>query len=402
MSHLSPPPPTSCLPDLPDAQALDWFVRQQRGLTRDEQAQHQSWLASDEAHQAAYARWQASWDTLDSLPAAGMAALNAQLARDLQTLAAQEPVAASPGTLHASELPAPRPSSARRSGWRQWAGWLLGTGDPAQGAPAWPVRWAAPALVVLMLAGGYGGWEVWQRQPLYSAAHATARGQQTQVQLPDGSLMRLDTLTHTEVSLYRQRREVRLSEGQAVFQVTHDASRPFEVLAGPLRITVVGTRFSVRYTVGTPGQADVRVAVEEGRVRVEPIDPSASPDGSATERVELTAGEQIASDAHGGLGTISAVPAAGIAPWRNNRVSFDNTPLDQALAEFERYGATPLRVQDPAVAALRLTGTFDPLHLDNFVRALPQVLPVRLVPDPMAKVGAAASTPAGPWLVVGR
>lgn len=381
MSPQSPPPHT---PDRPDAQALDWFVRQQRGLSRDEEAQHRAWLASDDAHPAAQARWQASWDTLDQLPADGLAALNAQLERDLQSLAAQERMAVPP---------APRPRAAGRAGRRRWTGWLPGR----QPSAAWPARWAAPALVVLMLAGGYGAWNAWQRQPLYSAEHATARGQQRQVQLPDGSVMRLDTLTHTDVALYRQRREVRLSEGQAVFQVTHDTSRPFQVLAGPLRITVVGTRFSVRYTAGTPGQSDVRVAVEEGRVRVEPIEPPASPDGAVKQRVELSAGEQIASDAHGGLGAISAVPDTGIAPWRNNRVSFDNTPLDQALAEFERYGATRLRVQDPAVAALRLTGTFDPLHLDNFVRALPQVLPVRLVPDPTAQAGAA-----GPWLVVGR
>ncbi|MDM0086289.1 MULTISPECIES: FecR domain-containing protein [unclassified Variovorax] len=395
MSHLSPPPPTA---SLSDEQALDWFVRQQRGLSREEQAQHRAWLASDEAHRAAYARWQASWDTLDQLPADGLAALNAQLAKDLQALGASDLLVAPP----ASSPALPRSSTARRGGWRQWAKGLLGGKPSAPGRAARPLRWAAPALVLLMLAGGYGGWASWQRQPLYSAEHVTARGQQSRVQLPDGSMMRLDTLTQTDVTLYRQRREVRLSEGQVVFQVTHDASRPFQVLAGPLRITVVGTRFSVRYTAGTPGRSDVRVAVEEGRVRVEPIEPVASPEGSAKQGVELTAGEQIASDAHGGLGAVSAVPATGIAPWRDNRVSFDNTPLDQALAEFERYGATRLRVQDPAVAALRLTGTFDPLHLENFVRALPQVLPVRLVPDPMAKAGTAASTSAGPWLVVGR
>ncbi|MBN8754661.1 MULTISPECIES: FecR family protein [Variovorax] len=389
MSRLSPPLTS---PGLPDEQALDWFVRQQRGLSPEEQEQHLRWLADDGAHRAAYARWQSSWDALDNVPADGLAALNAQLTKDLQNLATQEQ----------EQAPAQESSASGRRGWRQWAGWLLGGKACGHGTSAWPTAWAAPALAVLLLAGGFFGWEFWQRQPTYSAQHATARGQQIQVQLPDGSVMRLDTLTRMDVALYRHRREVRLSEGQAVFQVAHDASRPFQVLAGPLRITVVGTRFSVRYTAGTLGQSDVRVAVEEGRVRVEPIEPSATHDGSVNRRVELTAGEQIASDAQGGLGAITPAPSTGIAPWRNNRVSFDNTPLDQALAEFERYGATRLRVQDPAVAALRLTGTFDPRHLDNFVRALPQVLPVRLVADPTAKAGVAAPTTSGPWLVVGR
>jgi transmembrane sensor len=60
-------------------------------------------------------------------------------------------------------------------------------------------------------------------------------------------------------------------------------------------------------------------------------------------------------------------------------VSFDDTPLAQALAELGRYGPTGITLQDPQLGALRLTGTFDPRHLDNFVRALPRVLPVRAV-----------------------
>ena len=132
---------------------------------------------------------------------------------------------------------------------------------------------------------------------------------------------------------------------------------------------MVGTRFAVRYTPGVPCEEGVRVAVEEGRVRV------ARADGSG---VELAAGQQVASDALGRLGPVAAVPASGIAPWRESRVSFDDTPLAQALAEFSRYGPTRLRVHDPQVAALRLTGTFDPRSLDNFRRVLPRVLPVRL------------------------
>ena len=94
--------------------------------------------------------------------------------------------------------------------------------------------------------------------------------------------------------------------------------------------------------------------------------------------VELTAGQQVSSNAAGVLGHVAAVAPAGIAPWRDGRVSFDDTPLSQALAEFERYGAIRLVVRDASVAALRVTGTFDPRRLDNFMRALPKVLPVQL------------------------
>lgn len=92
----------------------------------------------------------------------------------------------------------------------------------------------------------------------------------------------------------------------------------------------------------------------------------------------LTVGQAVAADAAGALGPVTAVAASGVALWREGRVAFDGTPLSQALAEFERYGDTGLRIRDPAVAALRLNGSFDVRKVDNFARALTRALPVRL------------------------
>ena len=95
----------------------------------------------------------------------------------------------------------------------------------------------------------------------------------------------------------------------------------------------------------------------------------------------LAAGQRIGADDKGRLGAIGQVAARGIAPWREGRVSFDDTPLAQVLAEFERYGATRLVVRDAQVAQLGGTGTFDPLRLAKFMRVLPRVLPVQLRRD---------------------
>ena len=251
---------------------------------------------------------------------------------------------------------------------------------------------AALAAAVLLVAGGAGrmAWEHWQSRPLFVQDYATGRGQQLNVELPDGSRLRLDTATRVHVALYRQRREVRLPEGQAVFQVHGDADRPFDVLAGSVKVTVVGTQFAVRHTAGSP----VQVAVQEGQVRVSAAGPS--------DAVLLTAGQQVQADGDGRLSAVGAVPPAGIAPWRDGRVSFDNVPLSQALAEFERYGPTRLAVRDPAVAAMRLSGTFDPRRLDNFRKALPRCCPcacstprvgkARRPSSPRPETGAASSS----------
>lgn len=332
--------PTAPSTDTDDV-ALDWFVRRAGGsLDAADEAALQSWLAADSAHAAAFARHQDDWRILDALPADGVRTLKQNLADDRTASA---------------------PTVPRRRAW--WRGLAL-----------WVPQAAVASVALSVVCGGYLAWNHWQQQPVFTQQFATGRGQQLEVALPEGSHLRLDTLTRADVTMYRDRREVRLPQGQAVFQVQGDAARPFDVLAGPLRITVVGTRFSVRHTPDVPGREGVHVAVEKGRVRVV----RATPSGGGESPVELVAGQQIFSDRAGLLGAVSVVPAAGIAPWRESRVSFDDVRLDQALAEFERYGPVPLTVREPAVAALRVTGTFNPRRPDNFARLLPRVLPVQL------------------------
>lgn len=346
---MSPTPrPSPTAPRLRE-EALDWFVRRRgEGFGADEERAFQAWLASDAAHGEAFARWQAEWQAFDAIPPHARSLLQRRLAADLAA--------------DAGAVPRRAPPPRRR-------------------------RILAPALAFAcgaVILGGTGllAWNHWQAQPVFVQSVSTPRGQQAELALPDGSRLRLDTATRLEVAYYRRQRQVTLLDGQAVFSVQGDAGRPFHVLAGPLRITVVGTRFSVRHTPGVPGDEDVRVAVEAGRVRVEraaaPAADAQSSGHTAGGAVLLAAGQQIASDAAGTLSAIAPVSAAGIAPWRDNRVSFDNLRLDRALAELARYRDPQLVIRDPAVAALPITGVFDPQDTATFRRLLPTALPVRI------------------------
>ncbi|MFT3813402.1 MAG: FecR domain-containing protein [Acidovorax sp.] len=339
------PPPLQPPDDTPGLRqdVLGWFTRRQRGgWSAQDEAGFQAWLAADASHRQAYAQWESHWQALDGIPADAVAQLRRNLQRDKALENARQ----------AQPLP-------RR-------------------------RFLAPAFAVASvtaIAGGAGllAWNRWQAQPVFAQAFATRRGQQTEVALPDGSRLRLDTATRLEVTYYRQRREVTLLEGQAVFSVQAHAAQPFHVLAGPVGVTVVGTRFSVRYTPNLPGNDGVQVAVEEGKVRV--VRRNSAPGDALRDlpgAIYLTAGQQISADTGGTLAAPAAVPSEGIAPWRDSRISFVNTPLAQALAEMERYGSTGLAVHDPAVAALRLSGTFDPRDVQTLRRVLPSALPVRL------------------------
>lgn len=341
-----------------DTQAAVWLARRQDGLDAAEDARFQAWVAADLAHVVAYEQMSALAGRVRGLPDDALAALRAGLQRE-KTMAV--PAAVSPQA-PAQHLASP----ARRTWFRQ-----IGT---------WVPQASAAVAVLALVGGGWLGWDHWQQQPTFVQAYQTQRGQQLNVALPDGSRLQLDTATRLEVTLYRQRREVRLLEGQAMFSVASvpagqgvfsDTRLPFTVQAGPLRVAVIGTRFSVRHTALGLDAGGASVAVQEGRVRVSQMLAVGSP-------IDLSAGQRVTADASGRLGEVSRVAFDAAAPWREGRVSFENTPLAQAVAEFERYGPTGLSVTDPEVASLRIGGSFELRRLDRFAAALPQLLPVRL------------------------
>lgn len=354
-----------------DAAAASWLVRRQDGLTPEEEAELQAWLADDPDNARALEEMEQVWGSMDELPESDVGDLKAGLASAAAPSAAPPVLPAQPSAPEGRPHSPPQPASAGRRAWHLRLN-----------------RFVPHAAAFAMVLALIGGWQLWRSQPILAESFATQRGQQRQVKLPDGSTLWLDTATQVDVALYRHRREVRLSEGQVFLAVQADPDQPFDVLAGATRVTVVGTRFSVRRTRSGVGDADsVSVVVEEGRVRVTSQSGNAQVLGAAQAVAELTAGQSVTAHASGTLAPIDSQPQAAGA-WREGRINFNNTPLGQALAEFERYGNTQLVIRDPAVAALKVQGSFDLRHLNAFIRTLQQVLPVQVqtAPDGKAEI----------------
>jgi transmembrane sensor len=356
--------------DTLDAEAAVWAARCQDGLSAEEDAELQALLAGDPARGARLDQLTDVLGQLDQLPPDDVAALKATL----------PPAPARGRTAHnarssAQEDARPRSYPPQDSGRRRW---LTGWGR-------WLPQAAMAGMAAVVVSGGWMGWHHWQQQPTFSQSFATQRGQQLTATLPEGSSLRLDTDTRLDVAVHRDRRVVFLPRGQAMFDVRHDPDRPFQVVAGATRITVLGTRFSVRHTTSGLEVDSVSVVVEEGRVRVARITPQGTATGPdaglasvETEAVELIAGQTVTADAHGHLASVTLHSDATALAWREGRIVLNDTPLHDAIAEFERYADTKLVIRDPSVAALRLNGSFDLRQLNAFKRALPQALPVRL------------------------
>jgi transmembrane sensor len=175
--------------------------------------------------------------------------------------------------------------------------------------------------------------------------------------MPDGSNVTLNTDSVIRVAVSDRERRVQLEQGEAFFDVAKDPARPFVVRAGNKRIVAVGTKFSVQHL-----HDDVRVLVTEGRVRVE---------SETSSPVFIAAGSVARADGSA-LVVRKAQPTQvdELLSWREGYLRFHETALADAVAEMNRYNTRKIFIEDPELAAIRISGTFRPTQYEAFVRVL--------------------------------
>ncbi|MDG2529405.1 FecR family protein [Caulobacter endophyticus] len=238
-------------------------------------------------------------------------------------------------------------------------------------------RWMA-AAAVFVVAVGLGLWlaerpvppsppPVPQAIAMFGEPDLVATGATQTFDLPDGSKASLAPGSALDLAYDHGGRAIRLVRGRAFFDVAPDRERPFTVEAGGRRITALGTRFDVRLD-----QGPLRVTLVEGQVSV-----ARTPDAldGPGRPVVLAPGRQLTA-AHG-RDIVAPADEAEAAAWRETSITFEDRPLSEVTAELNRHSAGKLVVEDPEVAAMRLTGRFRTGDPRRFLRTVSQVLPVR-------------------------
>lgn len=299
-------------------EAARWFVRlQDLPLNVEEQRLFDTWCGEHPAHQYEFEVLQGLWRAADLLPKGRLQAL--------------------------LDTPGPR----KRRG---------------------AVRYAMAASV-LAVAVGLGLFSGLEHPAVYDAEFSTLLGERRQVALPDGSLMDLNSRSVVAVHYEKGRRAIVLKQGEALFRVEHDTSRPFVVQAGAGQVTVTGTRFDVRRD-----DDQTRVVVEAGTVKVQ---------GRAAQPVvTLTAGLGTSIDSQGTVAAARPVNAQALMAWQTGKLVFNDASLAEVAREASRYREKPLRVS-AAASDLRLTSVFNTHDTEALLKALPHILPVALhtLPD---------------------
>ncbi len=187
--------------------------------------------------------------------------------------------------------------------------------------------------------------------------------------LEDGTLVHVDVASVVEVRFTAREREVLLQQGRAVFDVAHDAARPFVVVAGSERVTAVGTRFQVART-----PAETVVTLAQGIVTV-----SGEP-GGEERTARLVPGEEL-SIARGDAWVMRTVDARAVTSWSLGRLVFRGTRLADALQQVNRYAATKVRLADVSLADLPVSGNFVAGDSEAVVGAFAAVLPLEIAGD---------------------
>lgn len=188
----------------------------------------------------------------------------------------------------------------------------------------------------------------------------TGIGEQVQTTLEDDSIAFLNTNTKLRVEFNDNKRTVYLEYGEAMFDVSKDANRPFEVITDNRIARAIGTKFSVSYLGDR-----VTLSVIEGTVE---IDNTGIQVKQTLPRFNAgqTAGYRLADDNF----TVGSANIARLEALEQGKIYFENVPLSQALIEYNRYSLMQLRTHDEALNQLEVTGLFDINDLNGFVFVL--------------------------------
>lgn len=209
----------------------------------------------------------------------------------------------------------------------------------------WHLAAAASILVASTFAVPFLAKHPHSRQELVAMA-----GEQRAIELPDGSVVQLNSGAHVKADLNTASRDLELVRGEALFKVARDTQRPFRVRTGNAVVEALGTQFNIN-----PQPEGTTVSVVEGRVQIFAAD--RGPDSDAA---VVDAGGQAVIAGSGIVLSPAAVDVAKAIAWRQKRLVFQKTPLEEVVRQFNRHNAAPkLRLEGIPAGSRHYSATFD-------------------------------------------
>ena len=208
-----------------------------------------------------------------------------------------------------------------------------------------PVRRAPYALAFACIAVVAGIFLFRPKEPVSVQSVCAPVGQQTKVDLSDGTTVWLNSGSSIEFGdLDKQKvRQVRLT-GEAFFSVAGDPKRPFIVHTPEFRVKVLGTRFNVN----TYNEIKTVVLVE-GSVDVL----------RGRDRFSITPGEMFSWDSPKAESRISEVATDNYVSWVNGYLLFENIPLGEVLSQLQSFFGVNFSYDPARAASTHISGKLE-------------------------------------------
>ena len=219
-------------------------------------------------------------------------------------------------------------------------------------------QWAIAAAIVVSLSAGFA-WTA--LGPDAQKPVIAAPGTAGERRLDDGTMVALLDGAAVAPRFTSGERVVIMTSGRARFTVAHDPGRPFRVIAGTSVTTALGTVFEVDMRGAAP-----RIRLFKGSVEVA----TRSEDRRA---LRLAPGESAEVGADGPR----RAPAMA-SPVATSKLEADNLPLGAIVDRANRVNTRKIRLADPALAALLVSGRFEIGDGDALARKLAAALDLKL------------------------
>lgn len=238
-------------------------------------------------------------------------------------------------------------------------------GKAALGRGSGEGRRQAVTKLALLIAAVPAGMLAYRQLPVaaWQATYRTATGERHGVRLADGSRVQMNTATAFDVAYDDAQRQLLLHEGELLVEMARDElarARPFSVRTADGLVRAIGTRFCIQC-----GQGWSEVAVFDGAVEV----------AAGGDRRLVSANQQLRFS---GAGLTANAPLlAHRADWVDGILHADDQALADFSAELARHRRGWIRC-DPAVADLRISGSFQLDDTAGVLRALAATLPVAI------------------------
>lgn len=191
-------------------------------------------------------------------------------------------------------------------------------------------------------------------------------GARTSFELPDGTKVSLNSGARLKYDVkFKENRDIEL-DGEAYFDVHHDASSPFIVHTDVLDIKVLGTKFSVS---SLSDENLVDVVLVQGKVQLTGNKDSFSEILKPNERFCYSKREHS--------GKIEEIDAKYLTAWKDGLLMFRNKPLGDVLKQIGRWYNVQIEVLDPEINDFRYRATFKDEPLEEVLNLISLTAPIQ-------------------------